>query len=90
MNIFTIYENNRLTPLYIEEEAHEGVKRIGSRVACDIGLVTGIEPGIVTAAEQCKSDRIVIFATLGKSPLLDVLETSGRWSSEQIRGKREV
>lgn len=90
MNTFTIFENNRLTQLCIENEAFEGVKRIGARVACDIGLVTGMEPGIVTSAAQCSSERIVIFATLGKSPLLDALEASGRWSSRQIRGKREV
>lgn len=90
MNTFTIFENNRLTQLCIENEAFEGVKRIGARVACDIGLVTGMEPEIVTSAAQCSSDRIVIFATLGKSPLLDALEASGRWSSGQIQGKREV
>lgn len=90
MNTFTIFENNRLTQLCIENEAFEGVKRIGARVACDIGLVTGMDPEIVTSAAQCSSERIVIFATLGKSPLLDALEASGRWSSRQIQGKREV
>lgn len=90
MNTFTIFENNKLTQLYIENEAHEGVKRIGARVACDIGLVTDIAPEILTAPQQCKSDRVVICATLGKSPFLEMLEASGRWSSAQIRGKREV
>ena len=68
MNTFTIFENNKLTQLYIENEAYEGVKRIGARVACDIGLVTGITPETQTAPQQCKSDRVVICATLGKSP----------------------
>ncbi len=90
MNTFTIFENNKLTQLYIENEAYEGVKRIGARVACDIGLVTDIAPEILTAPQQCKSDRVVICATLGKSPFLEMLEASGRWSSAQIRGKREV
>lgn len=90
MNTFTVFENNRLTQLYVEPEAYEGVKRIGARVACDIGLVAGTEPEIVTAPQQCKSDRVVLFATLGKSPFLEALEVSGRWSSAQIRGKREV
>lgn len=90
MNTFTIFENDKLTQLLIENEAFEGVKRVGARVACDIGLVTGNEPEIVTVPEQCKSDKIVIFATLGKSPFLEVLEASGRWNSAQIQGKREV
>lgn len=90
MNTFTIFENNRQTQLFVEAEAYEGVKRIGARVACDIGLVTGIAPEIITAPEQCKSDRIVIFATLGKSPFLAALEAAGKWSGVQIQGKREV
>lgn len=90
MNTFTIFEDNKLTQLYIENEAYEGVKRIGARVACDIGLVTDIAPEILTEPEQCKSDRVVIFATLGKSPFLDALVTSGKWNSAQIQGKREV
>lgn len=51
MNTFTIFENNKLTQLYIENEAYEGVKRIGARVACDIGLVTGITPETQTAPQ---------------------------------------
>lgn len=90
MNTFTIFENNRPTQFYIENEAYEGVKRVGAHVACDIGLVTGINPEILTAPQQCKSDMVVIFATIGKSPFLEALEASGRWSSAQIQGKREV
>ncbi len=90
MKTFAIYENNNLAPLYIENEALEGVKRIGARVACDVGLVTGVAPEILAAPEQCNCDRVVIFATLGNSPFLDALEASGRWSSTRIQGKREV
>ncbi len=90
MNTFTIFESGKQTPVFIENEAFEGVKRIGARVACDIGLVTGAVPEILAVPEQCKSDSVVIFATLGKSPLLETLEASGRWSGAQIQGKREV
>ncbi len=37
MNTFTIFDNNSLTQLYVEEEAYEGVKRIGARVALFFG-----------------------------------------------------
>lgn len=69
MNTFTIFDNNSLTQLYVEEEAYEGVKRIGARVACDLGLVTGTEPGTVSAPCQCRSDRVVIFAAARKEPV---------------------
>ena len=90
MNTFTIFENNKLVSLFIENESYEGVKKIGARVACDIELVTGVKPELFTVPEQCKSDRVVIFATLGKSSFLEKLEVSGKWSSTQIQGKREV
>ncbi len=94
MNTFTIYEQkaqeNKSVQLLAEEEAYEGIKRIGARVACDIGLVTGAVPALVTAPDQCESDRVVIFATLGKSAILNELEASGRWNSAPIQGKREV
>lgn len=89
-NTFTVYENGRLVQLFIEDEAYEGVKRIGARVACDIGFVTGVDPEITSTQGQCKSDRVVIFSTLGRSSFLQQLEASGRWSSEAIKGKREV
>ena len=94
MNTFTIFEQkapeNKPAQLLIETQAYEGIKRIGARVACDIGLVAGVEPALITAPNQCENDRVVIFATLGKSPFLEMLEASGRWSSAQIQGKREV
>ena len=78
MNTFTIFEQkapeNKPAQLLIETQAYEGIKRIGARVACDIGLVAGVEPALITAPNQCENDRVVIFATLGKSPFLEMLE----------------
>lgn len=90
MNTFTIYENGRPAQFYVEDEAYEGVKRIAARVAGDVELVADVRPEIETQREQCKSDIIVIFATLGKSPFLEQLEMSGRWDSSAVKGKREV
>ena len=70
MNTFTIFEQkapeNKPAQLLIETQAYEGIKRIGARVACDIGLVAGVEPALITAPNQCENDRVVIFAPLGK------------------------
>lgn len=90
MNTFTIFENGKTVQFLIENEAFEGVRRIGARVSQDIALVTGVRPEIKSEQKQCRSDRVVLCATLGKSPFLDALEESGQWSSAQIRGKREV
>lgn len=90
MNTFTIYENGRPAQFFVEDEAYEGVKRIAARVAGDVELVAGVRPEIETQREQCKSDIVVIFAMLGKSPFLEQLEMSGRWDSSAVKGKREV
>ncbi|GFI23505.1 hypothetical protein IMSAGC011_02294 [Lachnospiraceae bacterium] len=90
MNTFTIFENNKGVPFFVENDAFEGIKRISVRVASDIKLVTDSAPDILAAPYLCNSDRIVIFATLGRSPFLDALEASSKWSSAQIQGKREV
>lgn len=56
MNTFTIFEQkapeNKPAQLLIETQAYEGIKRIGARVACDIGLVAGVEPALITAPNQ--------------------------------------
>lgn len=90
MSTFSIYENQSPAWMIIEEEAYEGVKKIGKRVAQDILLVTGTEPPIVRDKEQCRNAFAVVAATIGKSRILKELETAGKWKADKIVGKREV
>ena len=77
--------------IYIENEALEGVKRIGQRLADDIELVCGKRPVVVSDPWKAVSAKgLIICATLGKSPLLEELNRQGLVDTSLIEGKREV
>jgi hypothetical protein len=69
----------------VETEAFEGVKRISQKIAKDFKKVGGVLPEITE-----NPDGGFIFATLGKSPLVDKLIADGKFNPSEIQGKREV
>ncbi|MCL2765249.1 MAG: glycosyl hydrolase 115 family protein [Treponema sp.] len=75
----------------VETEAFEGVKRTARKVAADFEKVSGTLPciGEKLPADTNSGDSI-IFATLGKSPLVDMFIKEGKFDPSAIRGKREV
>ena len=73
----------------VDEQAYEGVKRIAGKVAEDFKRVSGQLPVVNHGIRQGK-EAVILFATLGKSPLLEQLEAEGRVNLAQIQGKREV
>lgn len=75
--------------ILVEEEAHSGVKKIAEAVAKDVELVLGQRPEISGHILE-GSRTALVFATIGKSPLLERLAEADRRDLEQIRGKREV
>jgi hypothetical protein len=72
----------------VENEAFEGVKRIARKVAADFEKVCGKLPKITE--KPGNNGNVVVFATLGHSPLLDGLAGAGKFDPSLIRGKREV
>lgn len=85
-----IYREGKAVPFMIEPEAYEGVRRIGARVALDIELVTDCRPELVEHAAEIAGKQVIVAATLGKSPLLDMWQENGKLDSREIAGKREV
>jgi len=71
-----------------EGQALSGVKRVASQVRKDISLVTDYYPGIYQEGENCKN--LVIYGTIGFSPILESLEIKSVVNLSAIRGKREV
>ncbi|MDR2966094.1 MAG: glycosyl hydrolase 115 family protein [Treponema sp.] len=65
----------------VENEAYEGVKKIAQKAAKDFEKVFGEKPN---------NTHNFIFATLGKSPIVDNLIKEGKFDSSNISGKREV
>lgn len=76
--------------MLVEECAFEGVKRIASKVAQDISLVTDYCPEIITEACADGAEALILCATLDNSPVLERLEKEGKLDLSNVRGKREV
>ena len=77
----------------LESEREEGIYEIARKVAGDMKLVSGHRPDIVCvpdALHEKPVESLVLFATVGKSVLLEQLEQQGVVDLSQVRGKNEV
>lgn len=78
---------------YEEKEAYSGVRKIADKVRKDIELVTGVKPVSLDQKElhnlRFQVD-LVIYGTVGHSPVLDRLQQEGCLELADIKGKREV
>jgi hypothetical protein len=83
------YGSGDVCPFTVEAEAFEGVKKIAQKVANDFEKVCGAKPQIVSEIPQ-DSAVVVIFATLGHSPLLESLIHKKKFDPAAIHGKSEV
>ena len=90
MKQFYVVKKGTAADFLVEAESFEGVKLIAETVAEDIKEVSDVLPAQKQELQQCSTERVILMATVNKSPLLERLETEGRLSLEQIRGKREV
>ncbi|MDO4307427.1 MAG: glycosyl hydrolase 115 family protein [Eubacteriales bacterium] len=84
-----IFGNGKAVPLFVEKDAFEGVRRIARKVAGDIKLVSGTEPLVLSEGGK-EIRELILFATVGRSNLLEELESRGRIQTKVIEGKREV
>lgn len=81
-------EISACTVFYDEDTAYPGVRRAAGYVRRDIELVTGSYPKIFEPG-QCVS-HMVIYGTIGRSAILDELESRQLIDLSKVRGKREV
>lgn len=80
---------NAETVFLKDREAWPGVVKAAQNVRRDVELVTGKMPGEETDAEGIY-DNAVIYGTVGRSPLLERLERTGKVHLDSVRGKWEV
>ena len=83
-----IIEPNQLTTFTVEEQAYEGVKAIAEKVADDFVRVGMSRP--VTSFGLPTNKAAIVFATLGKSAMVDGLVAAGKFDAATIEGKDEV
>lgn len=74
---------------YREEEAFSGVNKIAQKVMQDMELVFGYAPQATTDRNQLGTN-VVLYGTVGHSPMLLELEENRLIDLSEIKGKREV
>ena len=76
--------------IIIENSAPAGVKRIGNIVADDFEMVCDKRPQIISDASGVTSDRVIMFATIGSSDIIDDLESRKIIDISVIKARREA
>ncbi len=84
-----LFQNRECASFLVEADAYEGVKQIAGKVADDIEMVSGSRPQIYSDITET-GETVVLFATAGKSRLLEELEETGVLNLSLIKEKREV
>ena len=87
MNKITINKN---ISFYEEAEAFSGVKKIAELVKDDFNLVFDKRPDTITNLEAPGSNPVIIYGTLGKSPILEKLASQNLINLEPLKNKWEV
>ena len=89
MSEFILYKNKKAAPVYLEQEAENGMEELADIFCGDVERVTGVRPKLYRK-EMPVQESFVLVATCGCSPILDKMEKNGEAELENIRGKREV
>lgn len=77
----------------VEQGCETGIFEIGQKVAVDMERVSGLRPDIVCGLDklhQREPEALVLFATVGKSEVLEQLEQQGVVNLSEVKGKNEV
>ena len=81
-------EINSNTVFYHEKEAYSGVTRAAKNVMHDMELIFGRTPAEYVIGKH--ADTAIIYGTVGKSRIIDALNSSGKINISQISNKWEV
>jgi len=83
-----IIEKNQSISIIVEEQAYEGIKAIAEKVAEDFVRVGMKRPETLLGLPTNK--EAIVFATLGKSEIVDQLIAEAKFDASIISGKDEV
>lgn len=88
---FPLVERGRAAPLLVSGADFPGVVRVVGDLQSDVERVTGVKPEVTTVTGGAPSGRdVVIVGTIGRSPLIDGLVSSGKLDVRGIAGKWET
>src|SRR5947209_7802392 len=86
---FPLVAGGRAAPLVVSSGDHPGVVRVVDDLKADIERVTGVRPS-VSVDQVPHQDDVVLVGTIGRSPLIDGLISSGRLDTTGIAGAWET
>lgn len=85
---FPLVVKNEAAALLLSSEDFPGVMRVAGHLQADIEAVTGVSPEI--EYDQIEGHYPVIIGTLGKSPLIDQLVSSGALDVSKLEGRWDM
>ncbi len=87
---FEIIKNGIPAEILVEETCYSGVLKIAEYVASDIEMACGNKPAIRRNLKECISDRVMVFATIGKSDILSKLADKGMIDTNVVSTRKEA
>lgn len=85
-----LIQNGQPLPLLVSAEDHAGVRRVADHLRDDFERVCGRRPDLYgDRAVAGPLPLALIVGTLGQSPLIDQLVTSGKLDTSSLSGRRE-
>lgn len=87
---FTLTESGAAPPLVVSAGDFPGVVRVVGDLRDDIARVTQVTPAVVDDAPPGDAPQAVLIGTLGKSPLIDQLVSSGQLDVHDVAGRWET
>lgn len=87
---FALSTEGATTVIVVSENDHPGVLRAARDLQVDIERVTGRLPSVVTEMPDEPNAALVLIGTAGKSPLIDDLVRSGKFSVAGVADRWET
>ncbi len=89
MNQFHLVDESGCIPIIVEAQAYEGVYKIAEKSASDFELVSGKKPEINRTILKGQT-QVILYATIGRSKLLDELIQTNKICLNPLIGQRET
>ena len=87
---FALVEGKAAPPLVVSAGDFPGVVRVVGDLRDDIARVAQVTPLVATDAPPADAPQAVLIGTLGKSPLIDQLVSSGKLDVHDVAGRWET
>jgi hypothetical protein len=87
---FALVAGGHAVPLVVSADDFPGVVRVAGDLQADIERVTGRRPQLTKDTPPAGQREITVIGTIGRSPLIDKLVSSGRLDVSGVKGQWET